>query len=97
MAETSGLELGAVNIPEQHEVIKLLNDDDKNGLNNFIWDGIVIKIEKRQDDDTRQVVEDEAETKESEQTSEQSSGALKKSSIERVPIKRYEDSECHSS
>jgi hypothetical protein len=63
------LELGAVDIPERHEVIKLLDDDDENVLNNFIQDNVAIKIEKMQDDDTRKVVEDKAETKEPEQLS----------------------------
>jgi hypothetical protein len=98
-AENSTLELGAVNIPEQCKVIKLLNDDDKNLLNNFIWDSIAIKIKNMQDDDTRKVVEDKAKTKEleqpSEQSSEQSSGRIRKSSWERVPTKRYEDYELY--
>jgi hypothetical protein len=65
-AENSGLELGAVDIPERSEVIELLDDDDENALNNFIQDDVAIKIEKMQDDDTRKVVEDEVETKEPE-------------------------------
>ncbi len=77
-AENSGMEFGEVNIPEQSEVIELLDDDDKNVLNNFIQDKIAIKIKKIQDDDTRKVVEDEVETKEPEQPSEQSSGAIRK-------------------
>ncbi len=84
-----------VNIPEQHEAIKQLNDNDKNAHNNFIQENVAIKIEKMQDDDTRKVVEDEAKTKEPEQSSEQSSGAIRKSSRERVPTKRYEDYELH--
>ncbi len=35
-AENSRLELGAVAIPERQEVIKLLDDNDKNALNDFI-------------------------------------------------------------
>jgi hypothetical protein len=46
-------------------------------------------------DDTRKVVEDEAETKEPEQSSEQSSGGIRKSSRERVPTKIYEDYELY--
>jgi hypothetical protein len=46
VAENSGLELGAVDIPEWHEVIKLLNEDDKNALNDFIQDDVAIKIKK---------------------------------------------------
>ena len=68
-AENSRLELGAVNIPEQCEVIEVHNDNDKNALNNFIQDNIAFKIKKMQDDDTREVVEDEAKTKEPEQLS----------------------------
>jgi hypothetical protein len=48
-----------------------------------------------QDDDTRKVVEDKAETKEPEQPSEQLSGAIRKSSRERVPTKRYKDYESY--
>ncbi len=94
-AENSRLELGVVNIPERHEVIELLNDDDENALNVFIQDNIAIKIKKMQDDDTRKVAEDKAETKEPEEPSEQSSGAIRKSSRERVPSKRYEDYELY--
>jgi hypothetical protein len=94
-AENSGLELGAVGIPERSEVIKLLDDDDKNVLNNFIQDDVAIKIEKMQDDDTRKVVEDKTETKEPEQPFEQSSGMIRKSSRERMPTKRYEDYELY--
>jgi hypothetical protein len=57
----------------------------------LIQDNVAIKIEKMQDDDTRKNVEDKAETKEPEQPSEQLTGAIKKSSRERVPTKRYED------
>jgi hypothetical protein len=94
-AKNSGLEFGAVDIPEQCKVIELLDDNDKNALNNFIQDDVAIKIEKMQDDDTRKVVEDEANAKEPEQPSEQLSGAIKKSSRERVPTKRYEDYELY--
>ncbi len=94
-AENSIFELGAVNIPERHGVIKLLNDNDENVLNNFIQENVAIKIEKMQDDDTRKVVEKKAETKESEQPSEQLSGTIRKSSRERVPTKRYEDNELY--
>ncbi len=82
-AENLGLELGAVNIPERSKVIKLLDDDDKNSLNDFIQDNVGIKIEKMQDDDTRKVVEDEAKTKEPEQPFEQLSSMIRKSSRER--------------
>ena len=58
-------------------------------------DNIAIKIKKMQDDDTRKVVEDKVETKEPEQPSEQSSGAIRKSSREREPTKRYEDYELY--
>jgi hypothetical protein len=34
-AENSGLEMRAVKIPKRHKVIKLLDDNDKNVLNNF--------------------------------------------------------------
>jgi hypothetical protein len=95
VAENSTLELGVIGISERREVIKLLDDDDKNALNNFIQDDIAIKIKKIQDDDTRKVVEDDTKTKEPEQFSEQSSGAIKKSSRERVPTKRYEDCELY--
>jgi hypothetical protein len=95
VAEKSGLELGVVNIPERREVIELIDDDDENALNNFIQDDFVIKIEKMQDDDTRKVVEDKAKTEEPEQPSEQLSGAIRKSSRERVPTKRYEDYELY--
>jgi hypothetical protein len=89
------LDLGAVDIPERSEVIKLLDDDDKNALNIFIQDNVAIKIEKMQHDDTRKVVEDKAETKEPEQPFEQLSGTIRKSSRERVPTKRYEDYELY--
>jgi hypothetical protein len=42
-----------VDIPERREVIKLLNDNDKNTLNDFIQDNVAIKIKKMQDDDKR--------------------------------------------
>jgi hypothetical protein len=45
-AENSGLESGAVNIPEQSEVIKLLDDDDENALNNFIQTMLQLKFKK---------------------------------------------------
>jgi hypothetical protein len=93
VAENFGLELGMANIPEWCEVIELLDDDDENALNNFIQDNVAIKIKKMQDDDTRKVVEDKAKTKQPEQTSEQSSGTIRKFSRERVPTKRYEDYE----
>jgi hypothetical protein len=67
--ENEFVELEAVNIPERHEVIKLIDDNDENALNNFIQDNIAIKIEKMQDD-TRKIVEDKAETKEPEQSFE---------------------------
>ncbi len=94
-AENSGSELGAVDIPERCEVIELLDDNDKNALNDFIQDVVAIKIEKMQYDDTRKVVEDKAKTKEPEQPSEQSTGAIRKSSRERVPTIRYEDYELY--
>ncbi len=95
-AENSGLELGAVNIPEWSKVIELLDDDDKNALlDNFIQDDVAIKIEKMQDDETRKVVEDKTKTKEPEQPSEQLSGMIRKSSRERVPTKRHEDYESY--
>ncbi len=95
-AENSGLELGAVDIPERREVVKPLNDNGKNALNDFIQDNIAVKIKKMQDDDTRKVVEDEAKTKDPEQPSEQSSGVIRKSSRERVPTKRYESYELYA-
>jgi hypothetical protein len=69
VAENTKLELGAVDIPERRKVIKPLDDDDKNVLNDFVCNIIVIKIKKIQDD-TRKIVEDEAESKKPEQTSE---------------------------
>ncbi len=64
-------------------------------LNDFIQNDVAIKIEKMQDDDTRKVVEDKAETEEPEQPFEQLSGTIRKSSRERVPTKRYEDYELY--
>jgi hypothetical protein len=95
VAENSGLELGVVDIPEWREVIELLNDDDENVINDFIQDNVAIKIKKMQDYDTRKVVEDKAKTKEPEQPSEQSSGAIRISSRERVQTKRNEDYELY--
>ncbi len=87
--------MGAVDIPEQSEVIELFDDDDENALNDFIQDDVAIKIEKMQDDDTRKVVEDKTKNEEPEQPFEQSSGTIRKSSRERVPTKRYEDYELY--
>ncbi len=84
-----------VDIPERCEIIKLLDDNDENVLNNFIKEDVAIKIKKMQDDDTRKVVEDKAKTKEPEQPSDQSSGMIRKSSRERVATKRYEDYELY--
>ncbi len=94
-ADNSGLELGVVNIPEWCEVIKLLDYDDENVLNDFIQDKVAIKIKKMQDDDTRKVVEDKTKTEEPEQPCEQLSGTIRKSSRERGPTKRYEDYELY--
>ncbi len=46
VAENSGLELGAVNIPEWCKVIELLDANDKNALNDFIQDNFAIKSKK---------------------------------------------------
>ncbi len=91
-AENFRLDLGALDIPEWREVIKLHDGNDENALNNFIWDDFAIKIKKMQDD-TRKVLEDKAKTKEPQQSSEQSSGGIRKSSRERMPTERYEDYE----
>ncbi len=93
-AENSRLELGAVEIPERREVIELLDDIEENVLDDFIQNYVGIKIEKMQDN-ARKVVEDKDKTKEPEQSSEQSSGMIRKSSRERVPTKRYEDYELY--
>ncbi len=48
-------------------------------------------------DDIRKFVEDEAKTKEPEQSFDQSSGGIRKSSRETVQTKRYEDYELYVS
>ncbi len=44
-AENLGMEFGPINARETREVIKLLDDDDEDVLNNFIRDDVAIKIE----------------------------------------------------
>ncbi len=43
--ENSGLEFGPINDRKTREAIELLDDDDKNVLNDFIQDDVAIKIE----------------------------------------------------
>ena len=46
-AENLGIEFGPVNAHKGCEVIKLLDDDDKDVLNDFIQDNVAIKIEQQ--------------------------------------------------
>jgi hypothetical protein len=60
-AENSGMEFGPINARETREVIELLNDDDKDFLNDFIQDNVAIKIKQQNNEDLRKVVEEEDE------------------------------------
>jgi hypothetical protein len=66
VAENSGIEFGPVDAHKRCEVIELLDDNDKDVLNNFIQDNIVIKIERRNSEDLRKIVEEENENEETE-------------------------------
>jgi hypothetical protein len=60
-AENSGMEFGPINARKTREVIKLLDDDDEDVLNDFIRDDVAIKIERQNNEDIRKVVEEEDE------------------------------------
>ena len=45
-AENLGMEFGPINICETRKIIELLDDDDKDVLNDFIQDDVAIKIEQ---------------------------------------------------
>jgi hypothetical protein len=60
-AENSGIESGPINAHKTREVIDLLDDDDKDILNNFIQDDVAIKIERQNSEDIRKIVEEEDE------------------------------------
>jgi hypothetical protein len=54
--KNSGLEFGPIDIPGWWEVIKLLDDNEKEALNYFIQDNVAIKIKKLRYDDTRKML-----------------------------------------
>ncbi len=90
-AENSGMEFGPINVHETREVIELLDDDDKDVLNDFIRDDVAIKIEQQNNEDLRKVVEEEDEDEENEPISDEP----RKSSRDRVPNRKFEDYELY--
>ena len=50
-----------INVRETREVIKLLDDDDEDVLNDFIQDDVAIKIKQQNNEYLRKVVEEEDE------------------------------------
>jgi hypothetical protein len=87
-AENSGMEFRPINACETREVIELLDDDDKDVLNNLIQDNVAIKIARQINEDLRKVVEEEDEYEGNEPISDEP----RKSSRERVPNRRFEGS-----
>jgi hypothetical protein len=90
-AENSGIKFGPVDTNERHEVIKLLDDDDEDILNDFIQDDIAIKIKRHNNDNLRKIVEDEDEDKELEPICD----GTRKSSRAKVPNRKYSDFELY--
>ena len=90
-SENSGIEFEPVNVHKTREVTKLLDDDDKDILGNFIQDDIAIKIERQNSEDVRKIVEEEDENKEAEPISDRT----RKSSRANVPNRKYKDYELY--
>ncbi len=90
-AENSGIKFGPINAHKTREVIKLLDDDDKDILNNFIQDDVAIKIERQNSEDIRKIVEEGDENKEGEPFSD----GTRKSGRVKVPNRRYKDYELY--
>ncbi len=65
-AENLGIEFGSINAHKTREVIELLDDNDKDVLNNFIQDDVASKIERQNSEDTRKIVEEDDENEEGE-------------------------------
>jgi hypothetical protein len=86
-AENLGIEFGPIDAHKTREVIELLDDDDKDILNNFIQDDIAIKIERQNSENVRMIVEEEDEKKETEPISDRT----RKSSRAKVPNRKYVD------
>jgi hypothetical protein len=87
VAENSGIEFRPVDTHERREVIKLLDDEDEDILNDFIQDNVAIKIKRQNNDDLRKIVEDEDEAEEIELISD----GTRKSSRAKVPNRKYMD------
>ena len=90
-SENSGIEFEPVNVHKTREVTKLLDDDDKDILDNFIQDDIAIKIERQNSEDVRKIVEEEDENKEAEPISDRT----RKSRRANVPNRKYKDYELY--
>ena len=82
-----GIKFGPVNTHKRCEVIELLDDEDKDILNDFIQDNVAIKIERQNNDDLRKIVEDKDEDKEIEPISDRT----RKVSRAKVPNRKYAD------
>ncbi len=80
-----GIEFRPVDTHERCEVIKLLDDDDEDILNDFIQDDVAIKIKRHNNYDLRKIVEDEDEDKEIGPISD----GTRKSSRAKVPNRKY--------
>ena len=91
-AENSGMEFGPINVRETREIIELLDDDDKDVLNDFIRDNVAIKIEQQNNEDLRKVVEEEEDEDEEK---EPISDKPRKSSRDRVPNRKFKDYELY--
>ncbi len=91
-AENLGVDFGPINAFETREVVELLDDDDKDILNDFIQDDVAIKIERQNSEDTRKIVEEGDENKEE---MEPISDGTRKSGRVKAPNRRYEDYELY--
>jgi hypothetical protein len=91
-AENSGIDFGPINAHETCEVVELLDDDNKDILNDFIQDDVAIKIERQNSEDTRKIVEEGDENKEE---VEPISDGTRKSGRVKAPNRRNEDYELY--
>ena len=91
-AENSGIDFGPINAHETREVVEILDDDDKDILNDFIQDDVAIKIERQNSEDTRKIVEEDDEN---EEEVEPISDGTRKSGRVKVPNRKYEDYELY--
>ncbi len=82
-----GIGFGPVDTHERREVIKLLDDDDEDILNDFIQEKVAIKIKRQNNDNLRKIVEDEDEDKEIKPISDRT----RRSSRAKVPNRKYAD------